>query len=1114
MNQLSVRLLGPFEVIGDGDPVTWAGGDATRALLAYLVMHAGSELRRDNLAGLLWPDEPQAAALRNLRQALHRLRASIRDLEADPPLLRTTRRVIAFTPGSSPPTGSPETARAQEGRTFWLDVTAFRKALAETAAHSHDALERCPSCIPRQEEAVHLYRGEFLAGFSYPSDLYEGWMVVEREALHGQALEALAHLATYHGERGETAQAIRYAQRQVELEPWREEAHRQWIRALAWSGQRGAAMAQFEACQRILADELGVEPEEETTALYERIRDGAELPPHAPIPPHNLPAQATPFIGRQAQVANVIALLTRSDVRLLTLTGPGGTGKTRLALQAASELLREVPDGVFFVALAPVRDAAHVLPTIASTLGVREAKGRSLGAAWDESVAPVQAGSVLEPLQYYLRDKQLLLVVDNCEHVLPAAPVLNELLSAAPGLHILATSRASLRVYGEHEYLVPPMEVPAPRALPSFERLAHSEAVQLFVQRAQAVRPDFTLGEGNVEAVAEICAQLDGLPLAVELAAARVKLLSPQAMLPRLEDRLQFLTGGPRDAPARQRTLRATIDWSYGLLNADERTLFRRLAVFAGGCSLQAVEAVCLASLDLLGSLVDQHLLRSSEVAGQPRFTMLETIREYATERLAESGESEEVRRRHATFYFAMAVESEPALHRYGVRQAAWMDRLEAELDNLRAALAWSIEHEIELGLRLAVALGRFWEIRPMHFEGRDWLTQALAASADRGAELMSLRAQALTWSGTLSLYTDPPAAASLERQSLALWRELGDEHGIAYALCELAMAEYLQGDLAVARPRMEEGLALLRQTDDRVGLVRALYWYAVMVLQQDDYEIARASAEESGRLGREIGAMAHVATADRSLGSIAEALGDYATAQAAYEENLRLAREAKDQLSAEQCLSSLGHVRYAQADYERATTYWEVVLDLRRASGNKDAVTHMLIWLGELERLQGDDERATTFYEEGLALARELDDKRLTSYALHDLGHIALHRREAQRAAALFAESLVLSQESGDEIVLPACLAGLAGVAGAEGDWERAARLFGAADTIWEAAGRDLSRADQAEYDRNLALARVGLDEDAFAAAWDKGREMATKGREQTVAYALETASSGRSTV
>jgi predicted ATPase/class 3 adenylate cyclase len=432
----------------------------------------------------------------------------------------------------------------------------------------------------------------------------------------------------------------------------------------------------------------------------------SEFPPLRTLDAYrnNLPIQPTPLIGREKEVAEVCERLRSSEVRLLTLTGTGGTGKTRVGLQAAAEVLEEYVDGVFFVSLAAIIDSTLVAATVAGTLGVKETGGQPL----------------LESLKDYLREKRILLLVDNFEHLLEAAPMVSELLSAAPNLKVLATSRIPLRLYGEHEFAVPPLTLPDPeRALPSVEDLIQYEAVRLFVERAQAANGDFRVTNDNVPAVAEICHRLDGLPLAIELAAARVKVLPPQKLLERLSDRLRLLTGGARDLPERQRTLRSTIEWSYGLLEEGERTLFARLAVFSGGCTLEAIEAICDAYgglpvdvLDGVSSLVDKSLLRQEEgVGGEPRFVMLETIHEFARGKLEQSGEAEDLHRLQARYVIALAEEAELILGQ--LEQGGWLERLETEHANMRAALSWLMQHgEAELGLSLAAALWPFWDAR------------------------------------------------------------------------------------------------------------------------------------------------------------------------------------------------------------------------------------------------------------------------------------------------------------------------------------------------------------------------------------------------------------------
>jgi predicted ATPase len=508
--------------------------------------------------------------------------------------------------------------------------------------------------------------------------------------------------------------------------------------------------------------------------------------------PNNLPVQPTPFLGREQEVAAIAGLLHREDVRLVTLTGPGGAGKTRLGLQVAADLSELFASGVFFVNLAPISDPALVVPTIAETLAIREGSGQAL----------------LERLAEHLRPRQMLLLLDNFEQVVSAVEQVVALLAACPQLEVLVTSREVLHVRAEHEFPVPPLAVPDPNRLPDLTTLSHNAAVALFLQQAQAVKPNFQLTDANAGAVASLCARLDGLPLAIELAAARMKLFSPQALLARLGQRLSILTSASRDMPARQQTLRNTIAWSYNLLDEEEKRLFRQLSVFVGGCTIEAIEALCASPgsesepiLDGVASLVDKSLLQGVEqrAGEEPRFVMLETIREYALESLESHGETEAARRAHAAYFLALAEEAEQGMA--GPQQAVLLERLEQEHDNLRAAMQWSTSHAEEekaMALRLGGALSSFWFVRAYFSEGRDFLERALSRSGEVAAPI---RAKALYAASRLHEALDSlDRAEELCEQSLALYREFGDTRGIASCLHLLADIAWGKGNLAAAR--------------------------------------------------------------------------------------------------------------------------------------------------------------------------------------------------------------------------------------------------------------------------------------------------------------------------
>jgi predicted ATPase/class 3 adenylate cyclase len=633
---------------------------------------------------------------------------------------------------------------------------------------------------------------------------------------------------------------------------------------------------------------------------------------------NNIPPQPTPLVGREKEVAGVCARLRSPTVRLLTLTGPGGTGKTRLGLQVAAELLDEFEGGVFFVALAPISDPELVPSAIAGPLDVTEGADRTL----------------VEAIEAYLQGKELLLVLDNFEQVVEASPLVGELLSASPRLKVLATSRTALRIYGEQAYEVPPLEAPDPGRLLPIHMLNQYEAVRLFVERAQAVKADFSVTRENAPAVAEICARLDGLPLAIELAAARIKLLPPKAMLGRLSSRLKLLTGGARDLPARQRTLRGTIEWSYDLLGEGERTLFARLAVFSGGRTLEAIEAVCDAegdlpvdALDGVELLLEKSLLRQEDgPEGEPRFVMLETIHEYARERLEESGQAEEIKRAHAEYFLALAEEAQPELD--GAQQVEWLERLEAEHDNMRAALSWSQMSETETALRLGGALWRFWYTRGYMSEGRNWLEQALAKN---GVVSMPVRAKALMGAGALAyVQGHHDQGEALQAECLALYRELGDKRGMAIALNDLGISSNVRGDYERASAFLEESLELSRELGDAWGVAVVLGSLGWTALVNGDYERATTLSEESLELFRELGDVRAVAYTLGVLGEATLLLGDQEQAMARLAESLTLLRNVGDKDLIADCLRRLAMMAAAQEEAERAARLWGAVEALR----------------------------------------------------------------------------------------------------------------------------------------------------------------------------------------
>jgi predicted ATPase/Tfp pilus assembly protein PilF len=692
----------------------------------------------------------------------------------------------------------------------------------------------------------------------------------------------------------------------------------------------------------------------------------AEFPPlvSPQAPKHNLPQALTCLIGREAEQGEVLALL--AEARLVTLVGSGGVGKTRLALAVASELVDQYADGVWLLELAALADPTLVVGAVAQALGLREEPGLLL----------------LTTLSEHLKAKQLLLVLDNCEHLIGAcADLVSAVLRACPAVRLLATSREGLEVAGERRYRVPSLPVPDLTHLPPPERLAESAAVALFLARARERRPDLALTALTARAVAQICARLDGIPLAIELAAARVSSLAVEGIAARLGGCFRLLTGGGRDVLPRQRTLRATLDWSYDLLGEGEQRLLDRLSVFAGGCTLEAAEAVCTGDgvegwqvLDLLSGLVNKSLVQLEEAPGQPeqvRYRLLDTVRQYGQERLEACGEAAEVRTRHLAWCVALAEQAALAL--LGPEQAAWLAQLEMEHDNLRAALGWSTQDSRDgaSSIRLAGALGRFWHIRGHLSEGRGWLEGALA----HGVGSAAARALALHWAGNLAyVQGNHGQAGALFEESLALRRALEDRHGIAASLNCLGNVAQDQGEYWRAKALFEEGLALKRELQDRRGVARVL----------------------------------------NNLGSVACLQGDVQQAAALYQESLAIERELGDKAGIAKSLNNLGELADLQGNAQQAAALFEESLTLTRVLGDQFVIAIGLLNLGRITHLQSDDAHARAYLAEGLTVARGLDNRRLLAYALERMAMVAGAQGAPEQAATLFGAAAALREVLG----------------------------------------------------------------------------------------------------
>ncbi|HUM67491.1 MAG TPA: BTAD domain-containing putative transcriptional regulator [Chloroflexota bacterium] len=851
MTRLSLSLLGSWQATLNGEPITAFESDKVRALLAYLAVESDRPHRRESLTALFWPERPERNARQNLSQALFNLRQAIADREARPPFLLVLQQTIQFNGAAD----------------CWLDVTTFEELIAAARQHRHEEPALFGTCLKRLQRAIAHYRGDFLAGFSLPDSIpFDEWALLKREQLQRLVLEALFTLTEAYEVYGTVDLALSYARRLVELDPWHEEGQQRLLRLLALNGLRNEALTQYEKFRQLLGQEFGIEPAARAQTLAEAIRSG-ELEKEAASlridkPRQNLPGQLTSFIGREPELERIKEKFADQDCRLLTLVGPGGIGKTRLAVQVAASLLDQYLHGVWFVDLSANTEPEQVLASVANTLGINE----------------VASEPRLKTLQRALRQKQIFLLLDNFEHVIEAATDVSELLAAAPGLTLMVTSREVLRLEGEHVYLVLPLGLPEEQRPFPMAALSQYESVRLFLDRVGAVNPAFALTEENATAVAEICLRLEGLPLAIELAAGRSRLFTPEQLLAQLKNRLRTLVGGSRNLSHRQQTIWNTIEWSYQLLDEGERLLFARLGAFAGGWTLEAAESVCASSLPMdvlsgLESLLDKSLIRQSKAgAGGPRFTMLETIREFAVEKLVESEEQPAIHRRHTAYFLEW-------IHRTPTYWGKLTHHIQApEVENVRAIMRRGLTSgELAAPVELVCWMVRLWEGRGYAVEMGNWLELVLADESSRVSLPLRLYALALRIAGNLQgLSTlDLQKAYRYYEQSLMISREEQDHRMAAAALSNLANLDARLGNYLLARTRNEEALAFLEKSGplskSNVQPVRIVLGnLAEQLAEEGAFEVAWVHAEKALQLAEELEHEGGVAIVLATMGIIA----------------------------------------------------------------------------------------------------------------------------------------------------------------------------------------------------------------------------------------------------
>jgi predicted ATPase/DNA-binding SARP family transcriptional activator len=1017
--QLALQFLGAPRLSLNNSPIPVERRKAV-ALLAYLAVNRGMH-SREILSALLWPDYEQSKAFTNLRHTLWEIQQTVGEDWLD-----TSRDKIGLNPQAD----------------IWLDVDHFKSLLNQSRTQADVSLR-----VSLLGDSAKLYRNHFLTGFSLKDALtFNEWAFAESEELRRNLAEALHTLSEDYITLGEAEKAIPYARRLITLDPLNEASHRKLMEVYLQAGQHSAALKQYQVCEQILRKELGLDPQPETLALYKRIRKGEIKPAQAfraaetNPPKHNLPSQLSSFIGREKEQTEIMNLIAKN--RLVTLIGTGGIGKTSLALQVGQKLLNEYPNGVWFIALDSLDDPALVPQTVAAVFDIRESNDRS----------------IIEILINKLCEKTTLLILDNCEHVVEVcAQLATTLLSNCSKLKILATSREVLNVTGEATYRTPSLSIPEQDEV-SIQKLTEYESIRLFTERASLASSSFTLTKENAQSVIDICRKVDGIPLAIELAAARVNMLQVSEILNQLQGSFALLSTDNRTASLRQQTLQASVDWSWGLLDEAEQTFMRQLSVFAGGWTFESAEAVCSGDvLDLTQALVKKSLIVVDQGSGHmTRYRFHEIVRQYARKKLIETSEEDEVRTRHLKYFLHLSAEAEPSLK--GPAQIeVWMARLNDERDNLRAALRWADKTDLEAGLYISGRLQGFWESLNLD-EGVRWMTKFLQKPESQ--EYPHAKAKALYALGVLLLWSeDFTEATSVAQECLTLFRACGDQQGEADALILLGYDLQYLDRRESADELYKQSLALARTIGD-----------------------ARRQALALFRLGYD--------HPDRQI--------DY------WEKAIALFRQVDDRSSMASLLCATarfrillaGDIEKAQKDLDEALQYGPVRGRNIGGLWEEASFAKSLIAL-----MRGDYEGAAALLEETVILAEDRGNRMGYLWTRVQLGHIALRAGDLTEARATLAETAQTFHKDGSTIGVVYTLEGLAGLSVAVGKPEHAATLIGWTDATRERIINPRPFLEQANVDRDIVACLARMGEVAFADTYNEGRKMTI---DEAVAYAL----------
>lgn len=1086
MTALTITCLGSFQVALDGRSLSAAASEKALALLAYLAIESRRMHRREHLAGLLWSDQPEKNALHSLRQALSSLRKALHDDQREQPILLVAPDGVQINPKAN----------------YWLDVNAFQTELtAALAHHQHCKTGGCLN-VRRLRAAVDLFKGPFLDQLIINGGpLFDEWAMLQREYFNRMAVEAFSRLAEVHERRGEFARAAQIAARIVQIMPWEEDAHYQLMRLLGLDGQWAAVQAQYAACRRYLEEQMGLEPAPETRALYQAAlqaaRSGTPVKPVSAFQPrfpaafHNLPRTGQPFVGRQNELDLLADRLADPQWRLLTLTGPGGVGKTRLALEAAAQMVGLLPGGVFFVPLASL-SSAEMLPLV-----IADALRLKLYNAQDPQAQLIN----------YLREKQALLVLDSFEYLLLAGPeavdLVVEILEQSSGVSILVTSRQPLHLHQEWVYEVGILPCPAPvspalaasAAPPGWEEIG---AVQFFLHAARRVQPQFS-GQEEWAAVTRICRVVDGLPLGMELAAAWVRAHSCAEIAAQLERSLAFLTTSMRDMPERHRSLQAVFEYSWNLLDADEQRQLAALSVFRGGFTLAAAGEVAGAQSEHLAALAEKSLLH--RVGGQ-RYDMHVMLQQFAAQKLP--GDAVQERQAHSDYFLQFLAQNKTTLH--SAEQPSLLDALHNEVENLHAAWQWAVEQRQALALGAAAdTLGSYYEMRSAFEQGWQDFSSAAAALADLqdDAPAGRVRGLCLAYQGMFEKQLGQyQTARESVAQSLAILEPLGAAEELAFACLALGKICVEQGELPQGRGHFEQGLHLLSESPNawlKASLSDAL---GSVLSDLGEFGLTHQYYEKALLLFQQMGAPWGIARSSNSLGTLAGMRGDYAAAETYFRRALETFQSIGDHSGVARSLQNLSILAFLGEDYARARDLRLECLGICREIGFRWGIASVLKHLADAERALGETENARQHYQEGLGMSQALNDRKSAAYTYNSLGGLHFEENELDEAHRSYLEALRLVVEIAQAPLTADIICGLAEVAIARGNVKPALE--------WLACVQAQEGVDQQTRSRAGKLIdalAAGLPPEAVAQALARGQSLRL---EEVVAAFLEDSGNG----